>query len=110
MSDVTTVDEYIAGQSAQAQPRLRELRALIRTVVPDASEVISYGMPTYKRGRQRVHFALARGHYALYGVPIEPFADKLAGFKTSKGTVQFPLDQPLPAELVRALVAAKFAG
>ncbi|MBV9543036.1 MAG: DUF1801 domain-containing protein, partial [Chloroflexi bacterium] len=73
----------------------------------DATEVISYGMPTYKRGRQRVHFAAAKQHLALYGSAIEAFADELSGYKTLKGTVQFPLEQPLPRDLVRKLVSTK---
>ena len=90
------LDEYIAAQVPEAQPRLHELRAIIRSAVPDAAEVISYGMPTYRLDRRRVHFGAARHHCALYGV--------------ANGTVRFPLDQPIPEDLVRNLVLAKLKG
>lgn len=88
-----SVEEYIAAQADAAQPRLRELRAIIRAAVPDVVEVISYGMPTYKLGRKRVHFGAAKNHCALYGV--------------GEGTLRFPLGQPIPEDLVRQLVRAK---
>jgi uncharacterized protein YdhG (YjbR/CyaY superfamily) len=107
MSTVTTVDDYIAAQPAKAQPRLRELRAIIRAAVPEASELISYGMPTYRHAGRRVFFSAAKRHCALYGSPINLFAQELRSFMILKGTVQFPLDQPVPEELVRKLVRAK---
>jgi uncharacterized protein YdhG (YjbR/CyaY superfamily) len=87
------VDDYIAAQPTGVQERLRELRAIIREAVPQAAEVISYGMPTYRLGHSRLHFGAAKRHCALYGV--------------GTGTVRFPLDQPIPAEQVRALVVAR---
>jgi uncharacterized protein YdhG (YjbR/CyaY superfamily) len=99
-----TVDAYIAAQSEEARPRLHELRAIIRDAVPEATESISYGMPAYKLGASAVYFGAAKRHCALYGVPLEG----VQGYKTSKGTLQLPLDQPVPAELVRGLVRAKF--
>jgi uncharacterized protein YdhG (YjbR/CyaY superfamily) len=92
----TSAEEYIAAQAPEAQPRLQELRAIIRAAVPDVVEVISYGMPTYKLGRKRVHFAAAKRHCALYGV--------------GDGTIRFPLDQPIPEDLVRELVVTKLEG
>jgi uncharacterized protein YdhG (YjbR/CyaY superfamily) len=109
MSVPSSVDEYIASQPADAQPRLSELRAVIREAAPEATEVISYGMPTYTLSGRRVHFGAARHHCALYGTPIADFADELRAYQTSRGTVRFPLDQPIPAELVRKLVLAKLA-
>ena len=109
MPTLITVDDYIAAQSPEAQPRLRELRATIRAAVPEATEVISYGMPTYKYGGRRVHFGAAKRHCALYGSAIDVFANELRDSRTLKGTVQFPLDQPIPEELVCKLVRAKFA-
>ena len=108
MQSVSTVDDYIAAQSPEVQPRLRALRAAIRLAAPDATEVISYGMPTYKQGGRRVHFAAAKGHCALYGSAMDQFADELRNFKTLKGTVQFPLHQHVSEDLVRKLVSAKF--
>ena len=96
MAAPSSVDEYIAAHAPEVQPRLQELRASIRTAVPEAAEVISYGMPTYKLGGKRVHFGAARQHCALYGV--------------GEGTVRFPLDQPIPEDLVRELVEAKLKG
>jgi uncharacterized protein YdhG (YjbR/CyaY superfamily) len=105
-----TVDEYIAAQSAEAQPRLRELRAAIRSAVPDAAELISYGMPTYKLGGRAIaHFAAAKRHCGFYGAVSSEFEDELRGYRRLKGTVQLPLDQPIPEDLVRRIVLARAA-
>ena len=109
MPDPTSVEAYIATQPATAQVRLRELRATIRAAVPEAAEIISYGMPTYALGGRRVHFGAASHHCALYGVPLDAFADEVRGYATSRGTVRFSLDQPIPANLVRKLVLAKLS-
>jgi uncharacterized protein YdhG (YjbR/CyaY superfamily) len=110
MPTPTTVDDYIAAQPPEAQPRLCELRDAVRGVVPEAAEVISYGVPTYKLGGRAVaHFGAARRHVALYGAVAEQFADELGAYKTLKGTVQFPLDRPVPADLVRRMVASRAA-
>jgi uncharacterized protein YdhG (YjbR/CyaY superfamily) len=110
MTSVITVDDYVAAQPATAQPRLRELRASIRAAVPEATEVISYGMPTYTLRGRRVHFGAARRHCALYGSAVDQFAGELRPFKTLKGTVHFPLDRPIPHELVQKLVRGKLEG
>lgn len=107
MPPFATVDEYIAAQSPAAQPRLRELRAIIRDALPAAAESISYGMPTYKSPGGSVYFGAAKHHCALYGSAMDAFPEELRGFDTSKGTVRFRLDQPIPRELVHKLVAAK---
>ena len=99
MPAFTTVDDYIRAQSAQVQPRLRELRAVIRDAVPEAAEVIRF-----------VSIGAARRHCALYGSAMADYADELRAYDTSKGTVRFPLDQPIPAALVRKLVLAKVVG
>ncbi len=105
-----TVDDYIAAQSPEAQPRLSELRATIRAAVPEANEGISYGMPAYRLPVGVVaYFGAAKNHCALYGLVAEGFADELRAFETSKGAVRFPLDKPIPAELVRRLVLARVA-
>ncbi len=110
MPTPTTVDDYIAARPPEVQPRLRELRAAVRGAVPEAAEVISYGMPTYKLGGRAVaHFGAARRYVALYGAVAEQFADELSAYKALKGTVQFPLDHPIPADLVRRMVAARAA-
>src|SRR6266849_3009075 len=109
MPTFTSVDEYIAAQSAEAQPRLRELRAIFRAALPEAAEVISYGLPTYKFGAGFVSFGAAKRHCAIYGSSTVALADELRGFRQSKGTLRFPLDQPIPAELVRKLIMATVA-
>ncbi len=105
----TTVEEYIAGQSGPVQDRLKELHAIIHHAVPDAAEVIRYGLPSYKRAGKMISIGAARRHCALYGTPQDLFADELRGYKQLKGTVQFPLDRPVPEALVRKLVLAKLA-
>lgn len=110
MPVLTSVDDYLAAQPVEAQPRLRELRAIIRAALPEAAEVISYGMPTYKLRGRMVSFGAAKRHCALYGGALDACADELRGFDTAKGTVRFPLDQPIPEALVGKLVTAKFAG
>src|SRR5262245_49640271 len=100
MSTATTVDAYIAGQSLEAQPRLRELRAIIRAAVPEATEFISYGMPTYRQSGRRVFFSAANRHCALYGAPIDLLSNDLRAYKTLKGTIQFPTSSPYPRRLV----------
>jgi uncharacterized protein YdhG (YjbR/CyaY superfamily) len=107
MAPPASVDEYIAAQPPAAQVRLRELRAIIREAVPQAAELISYGMPTYKLGRWRVHVGAARHHCALYGAPLAAFPDDLRGYDTTRGTLRFPLDQPIPTDLVRKLLLAR---
>jgi uncharacterized protein YdhG (YjbR/CyaY superfamily) len=107
MPGPASVDAYIAAQPPETQTRLRELRAIIREAVPGATELISYGMPTYKLGRARVHFGAAKGHCSLYGAPLADFADDLRGYETGRGTIRFRLHQPISADLVRRLVLAK---
>jgi uncharacterized protein YdhG (YjbR/CyaY superfamily) len=110
MPTFATVDDYIAAQSAEARLRLRELRAIIRAAVPEAAEIISYGLSAYRlSGRPVAHFGAAKRRCALYGGVPDAFADELRGFDTSKGTVRFPLDKPIPEELVRKLVLARVA-
>ena len=109
MPDFANVDDYIAAQSPAVQTRLRELRTFVRGAVPDATEVIAYGIPTYKwgAGGEMVSIGAAKRHVALYGGGMDACVEELRGFKTSKGTVKFPLDQPIPEPLVRKLVLVK---
>ena len=109
MPTFVTVDEYIDAQSAEAQPRLRELRSIFRAALPDAAEVISYDLPTYKFGAGFVSFGTAKRHCAIYGSSRAALDKELRGYRQSKGTVRFPLDQPVPAELVRKLLLATVA-
>lgn len=102
------IDAYIAGFPAATQEALQAMRALIREAAPEATETISYAMPTFDlNGRHLVHFAGFARHVGFYPVPtgIEAFKAELAAFKTGKGSVQFLLDQPLPVDLIRRIVA-----
>jgi len=104
-----TIDTYIAAFPVEVQAILESLRAAIRAAAPDAVEAISYQMPTFKlKGKNLAHFAAYKHHIGFYPTPapIEHFAEELTPYKTSKGAVQFPLDQPLPFELIKRIVAS----
>ena len=107
------VDEYLARVPEPARTTLNKIRATIRSVVPpEATEAISYGMPAFKYKGPLVFFAAFSDHCSLFpgsGSLIEAFQDDLKGYHTSKGTIQFPVDKPLPAALVRKLVKARVA-
>lgn len=98
----TTIDEYIAGFPPDVQPLLEKVRAAIRKAAPDAEEAISYQMPTFKLHGNMIHFAGYNNHIGIYpgSRPIEEFKDALSKYKTSKGTVQLPLDKPIPVGLI----------
>jgi hypothetical protein len=111
MEKPTSVDAYIKGFPEPTRKLLEALRATIRAAAPDADEVIAYGMPAYRQGGPLVYFAGYAGHIGFYptSTGIAAFVDELAGFTSSKGAVQFPLDAPLPLELVRRMVRWKLA-
>ena len=98
----TTIDEYIADFPPDVQPLLEKVRAAIRKAAPHATEAISYQMPTFKLQGNLIHFAGYNHHIGLYpgSRPIEVFKDELSKYKTSKGTVQLPLDKPIPVGLI----------
>jgi uncharacterized protein YdhG (YjbR/CyaY superfamily) len=101
-----TIDEYIATFPAEIQAILQEIRAAIRDVVPDAEEKISYQMPTFYLHGNLVHFAAFKKHIGFYPTPtgVEAFQERLSQYKGAKGSVQFPLDQPMPLDLIREIV------
>lgn len=102
-----TVDEYIGSFSGEAKARLEQLRTLIAAEVPDAQEGIMYGLVGYKlRGKPLVYFGGFEHHIGFYATPHghEAFKDDLAKYKQGKGSVQFPLSQPLPIDLVKRMV------
>ena len=106
------VDEYLAGVPEPARGTLNKMRAAIRSAVPaDATEVISYGMPAFKHNGVLVWFAAFSNHCSLFPTAsvIEAFKNELKGFSTSKGTIQFPTNKPLPTALVKKLVKARVA-
>ncbi|WP_153976975.1 iron chaperone [Paenibacillus xylanilyticus] len=100
------VDEYISRFAPDVQVRLQALRQIIREAAPNAEEKISYQMPTYALHGNLVHFAAYKNHIGFYPAPsgIEAFRDELSAYKGAKGSVQFPLNQPLPEELIRRIV------
>jgi len=108
---VKNVASYISGFPPKTRKLLRQLRALIRKRAPKATEVVSYGIPGYKYHRTLVYFAGYDHHIGFYpgASAISTFKKALKPYKTSKGTVQFPLDQPLPAKLISDIVAFRVA-
>jgi uncharacterized protein YdhG (YjbR/CyaY superfamily) len=103
---IQTVDEYISSFSPDIQGILEEIRETIRESAPEAEETISYGMPTFRLKGNLVHFAAYKNHIGFYPTPsaIKAFKEELSHYNTSKGTVQFPLDEPVPLDLVRKMV------
>jgi uncharacterized protein YdhG (YjbR/CyaY superfamily) len=106
-----SVDAYIAAFPAEVQALLQELRATIRAAAPGAEEVISYQMPTFRLHGNLVHFAAYTGHIGFYPAPsgIAAFQEALSRYKGAKGSVQFPLDEPLPLDLVAEIVRFRVA-
>jgi uncharacterized protein YdhG (YjbR/CyaY superfamily) len=106
-----TIDDYIAGHPPKIQARLSAMRATIRQHAPEAEERISYCIPTFYLGGNLVHFAAFDRHVGFYpgASGIAAFKDALAGYKSAKGSVQFPHDEPLPLELVAEIVRFRVA-
>ncbi|MFB3786772.1 MAG: iron chaperone [bacterium] len=100
------IDEYIACHPPEVQAILEKIRAVIRDAAPDAEEAIKYQIPTFTWHGNLVHFAAFQKHIGFYPEPtaIEHFQKELAGYKRAKGSVQFPLDQPIPYGLIRRIV------
>jgi len=101
------VDEYIKSFPAEVQERLTAIRNIIHELAPQATERICMRMPTYDlNGKWLVHFAGYKKHIGFYPQPegIAAFEEKLSGYKTSKGAVQFPLNKPLPIDMIREIV------
>ena len=106
-----SVDEYLENTPEPARTTLIHLRAVIRSAVPaEATEMISYGMPMFKYNGMLVAYAAFKSHCSLFptgsGV-LDQFEKELQGYRTSKGTIQFPADQPLPDALVKKIVRAR---
>ncbi|SDG16523.1 Uncharacterized conserved protein YdhG, YjbR/CyaY-like superfamily, DUF1801 family [Methanolobus vulcani] len=101
------VDEYIAMFPENIQDKLKELRELIREIAPETEEIISYKMPTFRLNGILLHFAAYKNHIGFYPTPsgIAEFKDELSSYKHAKGSVQFPIDEPLPINLIRKMVA-----
>lgn len=100
-----TIDEYVDQQDAAVRPRLREMRAILRSALPEAEERISWSMPTYWQGKNIIHFAASKKHLGLYpgGEATAVFAEALKEYDVSKGTIRLPYDRELPAELIEKI-------
>jgi uncharacterized protein YdhG (YjbR/CyaY superfamily) len=96
------IDEYILIFPKDVQKILRQIRETIKKAAPNAEEVISYGMPAFKQSKVLVYFAAYKNHIGFYPTanPIKAFSKELDGYKTSKGTIQFPLDKKIPLTLI----------
>ena len=110
-SKATTIDEYIAEFPPETRAKLGELRALIRASAPDAVETISYAIPTFDLNGHLVHFAGYAHHVGFYptGHGFDAFRDELQPYKSSKSSVRFALDEPLPVDLIRRVVEFRVA-
>ena len=101
----TSVSEYIEAAPHPARKKLREMRACIRKAAPDATEGLKWGMPAFSYKRILVTFAAHEHHIGFYPTPsaVKAFAKKLAKFDTARGSIQFPLEKPLPLPLIRKI-------
>jgi uncharacterized protein YdhG (YjbR/CyaY superfamily) len=107
-----TIDEYIDTHPKEIQRLLQGVRQSIREAIPEVGETISYGIPTFKLcGKNLVHFAAFENHIGFYPTSsgIAAFKKQLSNYKTSKGTVQFPLDEPIPHNLVKNITRFRVA-
>jgi len=110
-SGFTTINEYIATFPEETQKILTELMATIKAAAPDAEEKFSYGIPTFTLNGNLVHFAAFKTHIGFYPTPsgIEAFKKELSIYKGAKGSVQFPMNKPLPLKLISKIVKFRVA-
>lgn len=106
MKKYTSVEEYYGDFTEDVHAKMMELRSIILKTAPEAQEVLSYNMPAFKQQEVLVYFAVYKGHIGFYPTakPIEVFADDLKAYKTSKGTIQLPYNEKLPAALLQKIV------
>lgn len=110
-SGINSIDDYIATFPQDIQNILQELRATIKAAAPDAEEQISYQMPTFFLNGNLVHFAAFKKHIGFYPTPsgIEAFQKELSVYDGAKGSVQFPIDEPMPLKLISRIVKFRAA-
>ncbi len=109
---IKTIDEYLAALSDDQRAALEQLRKTIRAAAPKAEECISYQLPAFRQDGMLVAFGATADHCAFYlmsSTTVEAYQDELKGYATSKGTIRFQADKPLPVALVRKLVKARIA-
>jgi len=106
-----SIDEYIGTFPQETQKILQEIRAVIKAAAPDAEEKISYQMPTFFLNGNLIHFAAFKNHIGIYPTPsgTEAFKEEIAKYKSAKGSIQLPSDQPMPLELIRRIVKFRVA-
>ncbi len=106
MENSSSIEEYIANSPEEVRPILTEMRAFIKSLVPEAGEKIAYGIPTFTLNGNLVHFAGYKHHIGFYpgASGVENFKNELDGYQLSRGTIQFPLDKPIPYDLIRRIV------
>jgi len=106
MEKANNIDEYIAAFPTDVQTILEQVRATIKAAAPEAEETISYAIPTFKFNGNLVHFAAFKNHIGFYPTPagIDEFERALSVYKQGKGSVQFPLDKPIPLDLITRMV------
>lgn len=106
MKEYTDINAFIAEFPEEVQAILQKVRATIQQAAPDATEAIKYGMPTFVLNGNLVHFAAYKKHIGFYPAPtgIDAFIDELAQLRTGNGTIQFPIDKPIPFDLITKVV------
>lgn len=106
MTKPENFEEYIAAFPAETQKRMVQIRATIKKAAPQAEEIISYGMPSFRLNGQLLYFAAFRNHIGLYPMAtgVEAFKSLLSDYKWAKGSIQFPLNKPVPLDLITNIV------
>ena len=107
----TSIDEYIANCPKEVQKKLKDMRATIKAAAPEATEKISYQMPTFYLKGNLVHFAALKNHIGFYPTPsgVQAFIKETKKYASTKGAIQFPLDEPLPLKLISKIVKFRVA-
>ncbi|MDD5772080.1 MAG: DUF1801 domain-containing protein [bacterium] len=105
-TQLTTIDKYVSSFPKNVQDILKKLRLVIKETAPQAEETINYGIPTFKLNGNLVHFAAFKNHIGFYPTPsaIATFKKELSPYKQAKGSVQFPLDKPIPFDIIKKIV------
>lgn len=107
MKKASSVEEYISWATPDSQMRIQQIRQIVKDAAPEAQEKISYGMPSYHLNGILLYIGYFKDHISLFALPaaVKTFENDLVNFKTSKGTIQFANDQPLPVSLIKKIVS-----